>query len=268
MPPFIKLSKADTDRIVKLYDNGETTENIRKLFHLSAPKILRVLKAAGVKVRGCGTHVISPKQEREILRLWNNGKITQVALAAKYKCSMEPIKRVLAEADGKGSLEKKRKMGELAREARAQKDIILTLYREGMNMLQVAKHLGINHRYVWEIVTQSGLQRPYRPPSGADHRWFNGGRMINGQGYVSVLLPKDDPFAAMRNNRGRVLEHRLVVARRLGRPLFPYEKIHHKDGNKQNNDDSNLELWEKSHGEGQRAHENHTPHCPTCTCKS
>jgi len=41
---------------------------------------------------------------------------------------------------------------------------------------------------------------------------------------------------------GYVFEHRLVVARALGRDLLPSEEVHHVDGNRANNDLSNLQL--------------------------
>lgn len=60
--------------------------------------------------------------------------------------------------------------------------------------------------------------------------------------YTYVTLAPDDPFYVMATNRGRVLEHRLVMARKLGRPLLPSEIVHHKDGDKGNNKVGNLEL--------------------------
>lgn len=38
----------------------------------------------------------------------------------------------------------------------------------------------------------------------------------------------------------RVLTHRWLVEQTLGRPLFPREVVHHKDGNSLNNDLGNL----------------------------
>jgi hypothetical protein len=47
-------------------------------------------------------------------------------------------------------------------------------------------------------------------------------------------------------------EHRLVMEQHLGRRLSPKENVHHKDGDRLNNDISNLELWSTSQPPGQR----------------
>lgn len=47
-------------------------------------------------------------------------------------------------------------------------------------------------------------------------------------------------------------EHRLVMERKLGRPLRDAENVHHLDGDRLNNDPSNLELWVKTQPCGQR----------------
>lgn len=70
------------------------------------------------------------------------------------------------------------------------------------------------------------------------NRW-NGGRRINTWGYVVLSVGKEHPLA---DKRGEILEHRLIMSQILGRPLAKKEIVHHKDGNTQNNDPSNLEL--------------------------
>ena len=77
------------------------------------------------------------------------------------------------------------------------------------------------------------------------------GRTVNGEGYVLVWLPIDDPLAgmAMRSSPSRyVLEHRLVMARHLGRPLAKDETVHHVNGVRDDNRIENLQLRQGHHG--------------------
>lgn len=78
-------------------------------------------------------------------------------------------------------------------------------------------------------------------------------RYFTGDGYILAPIEKSDPLYAMAVRKGRyVLEHRLVMARHLGRPLLPDESVHHINGVKTDNRLANLELWTKSHPSGQR----------------
>lgn len=71
---------------------------------------------------------------------------------------------------------------------------------------------------------------------------FLGNRRKEKSGYVSVSLKREDFFSPMTNKQGRVKEHRLVMAKHLGRCLLPWEVVHHKNGVKDDNRIENLEL--------------------------
>lgn len=91
---------------------------------------------------------------------------------------------------------------------------------------------------VWKSrISESNRKR------GHDHSGWRGGRIQTKRGYVLVWLSKDDFFHQMANISSYVMEHRLVVAKRLGRNLHSWEVVHHKDRIKNNNDDNNLQLY-------------------------
>jgi ribosomal protein S27E len=77
---------------------------------------------------------------------------------------------------------------------------------------------------------------------------WKGGRYLNKRnGYYYVRLQKDDFFFSMALANNYVLEHRLIMAKHLGRCLHSWEIVHHKDHNRINNDINNLQLVDISY---------------------
>lgn len=98
----------------------------------------------------------------------------------------------------------------------------------------------------------------------ASRRW-RGGR-IRRRGYVLLWMPDHHSIAGRGTTRKYVLEHRVVMEQKLGRPLEPHEQVHHINGVTDDNRPENLELWAiRSQPPGQRVGE--ARHCPTCTCE-
>lgn len=105
-----------------------------------------------------------------------------------------------------------------------------------------AKTLCQGHYRQWQRGTELrplGKSKNRAQVEGRDRleRWVDGG------GYVQLYHPVTGK---------RILEHRLFMEHRLGRPLRPEETVHHKNGIRHDNSLENLELWTKSQPYGQR----------------
>lgn len=73
-------------------------------------------------------------------------------------------------------------------------------------------------------------------------RSFKGGRKRTKDGYFYQKLPRSDFFYSMVDANEYVFEHRLVMARHLGRCLHRWEIVHHKNHIKDDNRIENLQL--------------------------
>src|SRR6185312_14229810 len=73
--------------------------------------------------------------------------------------------------------------------------------------------------------------------ASANGNW-KGGKTRHKAGYLMVRLPSHP-----RASNGYVFEHILVMEATLGRPLELDESVHHKNGVRDDNRPSNLELW-------------------------
>lgn len=72
-------------------------------------------------------------------------------------------------------------------------------------------------------------------------------------GYRNVPVPKDQRH--LTNGVAWIGEHRLAMARHLGRALTTDEQVHHINGDRSDNRVGNLELWSTSHPAGRRIEE-------------
>lgn len=121
-------------------------------------------------------------------------------------------------------------------------------------------------RYIWCVCEGCGKERWVCLKDGLPRSHFcyvcanrgdknpkwKGGRR-NKHNYVLIYLHSNDFFYPMVKKDGCVREHRLVMAKSLGRNLQPWEIVHHKNGIKDDNRIENLELT-GSIGEHSRDH--------------
>jgi hypothetical protein len=85
---------------------------------------------------------------------------------------------------------------------------------------------------------------------------WKGGIRKTSLGYIYEWVSLDSPFLCMagshKNEANYIMQHRLVMAKHLNRPLTKKETVHHINGIKDDNRIENLELWSSNHQSGQR----------------
>ena len=127
-----------------------------------------------------------------------------------------------------------------------------------------------SHKDIWQACVDCGKERWVRLRNGqpcsirCQHcgggvvgriRKKNGVKQSNGYRYV-LLEASDDFFKPMAEKSGYILEHRLIVAKLLGRCLHRWEWVHHRNGIRNDNRIENLELIVGAH--------NGRVKCPFC----
>lgn len=207
----------------------------------------------------------APDVEREIAKSYADGEAA-ISLMRRFDCSRNVVYKILArEGVPAHSLRPSRvkARGHYRAFNDEQEAEVIRRYTEGQESAEViGLSLGVAHTTVFDALRRNGVpRRKTGARSGELAPTWKGGRRVISTGYVLAWVSRDE-FPSMRRVGGcYLLEHRLVMARHLGRPLERHEQVHHKNGRRDDNRIENLELRVGSHGNG-ATH----PHCRTCTC--
>ena len=110
---------------------------------------------------------------------------------------------------------------------------VTELSKMGLSGAEIARRTGLTSARVYQIAKKQNL---------ALHDDFHKGFRITDGGYKLIMMKGHHEADAV----GYVREHRLVAEQMIGRPIGPDEIVHHINGDKLDNSQSNLQVMTKS----------------------
>lgn len=115
-------------------------------------------------------------------------------------------------------------------------------FEERLLISEIADECGVSITTIsrWAVKFNIREKRPYEGnKKGENNPYWKGGKYKDNRwGYIWLYMP-DHPSS---NNRGYVLEHRLVMEQILGRSLSGNEIVRHKNRVKDDNRIENLQI--------------------------
>jgi len=237
------------EEIIASYNRTHSGNATAKELGINWKTVYAVLERAGIQRDGLNIYrqnaAFFDNEKAAQLRAEYESGVHIAELSRRYNVKPLAIRSAIKRAGGKVE-----KVLPLATAEQEQE--IVTMFKRGMSRFQISNRLGRSYPFIGRILKRHGLTALGKVRE-AHHNW-KGGVLITEDGYRRVLvLPEDVPLS----DRQYALEHRLVMARHLGRPLKRYETVHHINGDRLDNRIENLQLLHGKHGKGQALICNH-----------
>jgi hypothetical protein len=133
-------------------------------------------------------------------------------------------------------------------------DLVNQMIAQGLTAGDIACQLDVNPETIRKYARNRNMTIRRQPQDGAMHPSWKGGTTLDRSGYVLRRVAKDGPYGyliraiakrgkAGIDRAGYAPVHRIVMHDMIGRPLRCGEVVDHIDGNRKNNDPSNLRLF-------------------------
>ncbi len=232
--------------IRRLYGRGSSVTSIAKKLGVATTAVSLRLEKMGLRERINQKHVSADNRTKiadlyrkkvptsKIAKMFKITNGTVLVIARKQGCRIHP----------KGQRYRNFTKREVNR--------IASLWNRGESQWNIARRFLSSQPTIGRVLRSAGIRKETRRACGERHGMWKGGAVTQG-GYRLVRIDPGQAFFSMGLRMGYVLEHRLRMAEKLGRPLTSKESVHHINGNRSDNRIENLELRHiGNHPNGQR----------------
>lgn len=247
------IAEGTKDAVVAMYMATGQMGATSKACGISVYLMYRILYERGVP-RGHGRRLdiarrkrLTPEQEAQIVAAHASGALAG-DLAKAHCVSDWLIKKTITAA----GLRPHRRGGKYKVFTSEDDELLVKLHNEGRSQCSIAAMVGSSQTAVGRRLGALGYKAHVGKPSGERHANWNGGVARGHGGYLMERVTDDDPMRPMARLSMYVQQHRLVMARSLGRCLGTSETVHHINGVKTDNRIENLQLRQGQHGNGVR----------------
>ncbi len=232
--------------LVRLWKDGLSVQNIARTVGTGNDKVSRILREEGINPRHGGERLFKGDKLTALIAEYAATR-SLAELGRRHGCSTRAVGNTLKRAGVKithNGHEPKFWTEERIQWLREQ-------HLAGRSLADIGHEIGYSQTALSRKLLDFDIRSPELQPKRDWSPAWKGGRTVDSNGYVRVLVTDDERHLVGRTiNGGYVLEHRLVMARLLGRPLLATETVHHVNGDKQDNSPENLQLRQGNHGKG------------------